>query len=134
MWPIAISVFRPILGIATVWLRRPDADAALLAGAVHLRAWMAPTCITTVADPDDDAATAALSDYAAQIPKGSRLPRRLMTCEPWVADPTRDGPKKTTRRAATPASFAESTTSASACSAPVADAPGAKTKRKKRGK
>eukprot|EP00672_Neobodo_designis_P020191 CAMPEP_0174835842 /NCGR_PEP_ID=MMETSP1114-20130205/5646_1 /TAXON_ID=312471 /ORGANISM="Neobodo designis, Strain CCAP 1951/1" /LENGTH=65 /DNA_ID=CAMNT_0016069797 /DNA_START=1 /DNA_END=198 /DNA_ORIENTATION=+ len=45
------------------------------------RAWMSGTFMIAVANPQDLHSTLDLSTFVSEISPGSRMPRRLITCE-----------------------------------------------------
>ena len=94
----AISTFRAIHGLAVVRLRDPAREAAVVQRALHQTAWMSQRAIYWVRRPEAEGAGAAsaescaaadsrrqrLESFAHSMMPGSRLPRRLMTCEEWT--------------------------------------------------
>jgi hypothetical protein len=86
----ALVNFRAFHGLAVVVLDDPARDAPKITAAFHQTAWMSLTSIcfvprpppSTAADPYT-AMRAKLEGFAASIPSGVHLPRRLMTCERW---------------------------------------------------
>ena len=86
--PRAVRVFRPIHGIATVWLQHPAWQGPLLEWKFHARALMTKESLLVA---NDDATIAQLNAFAAAVPKGSRVPSRLVTCEVWDPKPRKKG-------------------------------------------
>jgi hypothetical protein len=107
----AISLFRGIHGLAVARLRDPQREGPIVRRLLHQTAFMTPaaiyiirrpagaSCETDVRDDKVDVEKLephmrayelrrrVLDKFAGALPPGSRVPRRLMTCEPWVPAP-----------------------------------------------